>query len=86
MITVLRVKSQITIPSAIVSSLGLKEGDQLDISEVDGMIQIIPVVSYPRTYVDQLHSEINQLKESIRTGSQPVFDHIDELFDKLEED
>ena len=30
MLTVLRPKSQITIPSTIISSLGLKEGDQLD--------------------------------------------------------
>ncbi|MER1993512.1 MAG: AbrB/MazE/SpoVT family DNA-binding domain-containing protein [Eubacteriales bacterium] len=30
MLTVLRSKSQITIPSAIIASMGLKEGDQLE--------------------------------------------------------
>ena len=85
MLTVLRSKSQITIPSTIVSSLGLKEGDQLDVSEVNGMIQMIPVTVYPKSYVDQLHREISQLKESIRSGKQPVFDNIDTLFEQLEE-
>ena len=85
MITVLRPKSQITIPSAIVASLGLKEGDQLDIVEDAGSIRILPVVVYPKTYVDQLHSEISQLKENIANGKQPVFDSIDALFDRLEE-
>lgn len=86
MITVLRSKSQITIPSAIVTSLGLKEGDQLDITAVDGRIQIVPVVSYPKAYVEKLHGEINQLRESIRNGDQPVFNNLDDLFEKLEEE
>ena len=85
MLTVLRSKSQITIPSTIVSSLGLKEGDQLDVSEVNGMIQMIPVTVYPKSYVGQRHREIGQLKESIRSGKQPVFDNIDTLFEQLEE-
>ncbi len=85
MMTVLRHKSQITIPSSIVSSLGLQEGDQLEIYEDNGSIRIVPVAVYPRAYVDQLHSEILQLKESIADGKQPVFDSIDALFDKLEE-
>ena len=43
MLTVLRPKSQITIPNSIVSNLGLKEGDQLDIVEDNGIIRIMPV-------------------------------------------
>ena len=85
MLTVLRPKAQITIPSAIVSALGLKEGDQLDILEDNGSIRMIPVAVYPKAYVDQLHSEISTLKENIASGKQPVFDSIDALFEKLEE-
>ena len=48
MVTVLRAKSQITIPSAIVASLDLKEGDQLDIFEENGSIRIVPVAVYPK--------------------------------------
>ena len=85
MLTVLRPKAQITIPSAIVSSLGLKEGDQLDIFEENGSIRMLPVAVYPKSYVDQLHAEISTLKESIANGEQPVFDNIDALFEKLDE-
>ena len=86
MLTVLRSKSQITIPSAIVSRMGLKEGDQLDITEVDGKIQMIPVVVYPKAYVDELQKEISVLRESVNSGKQPVFDNIDALIDQLEAD
>ena len=85
MLTVLRPKAQITIPNAIVTALGLKEGDQLDIFEDAGSIRMIPVAVYPKSYVDQLHAEIAQLKENIASGKQPVFDSIDALIDKLEE-
>lgn len=85
MLTVLRTKSQITIPNAIVVRLGLKEGDQLDIYEENGSIKMIPVAVYPKTYVDQLNNEIAQLKMDIKSGKQPVFDNIDALMEKLEE-
>ena len=65
MLTVLRPKSQITIPSSVISSLGLKEGDQLDVYEDAGSIRIMPVAVYPKEYVNRLRSEIDQLKENI---------------------
>ena len=71
MVTVLRAKSQITIPSAIVASLDLKEGDQLDIFEENGSIRIVPVAVYPKAYVDQLQNEIAQLKEQISGWKKP---------------
>ncbi len=85
MITELRAKSQITLPKSIVSSLGISEGDKLEIFEKDGMICIVPVVVYPKKYLDELQDEINQLKENINNGKQPVFDNLEALFDKLEE-
>ena len=85
MIAELRAKSQITLPKSIVSSLGISEGDKLDIFEKDGMICIVPVVVYPKKYLDELQDEINQLKENINNGKQPVFDNLEALFDKLEE-
>ncbi len=84
MLTELRNKAQITIPKEIVTSLGLSEGDKLDIFEKDGMICIMPVVVYPKDYVDTLHQEIKELKENIAKGKKPIFDSIDVLFDKLE--
>ncbi len=86
MLTVLRPKSQITIPNSIVTSLGLKEGDQLDIYEENGSIRLIPVAVYPKYYVEQLQAEIKLVKEAIKDGKQPVFDNLDALFENLEEE
>ena len=70
MLTELRTKSQITIPK--------------DIVEKDGTIQIMPVAVYPKKYLDELRSEINETKAKIAAGEQPVFDTVDELFEMLD--
>lgn len=84
MLTELRQKSQITIPKEIIIKLGLSEGDKLDIFEKDGSICIMPVVVYPKKYLNELREEINDVKAKIASGKQPVFDSVDALFDKLE--
>lgn len=84
MLAELRVKSQITIPKEILNTLGLSEGDKLDVFEKDGMICLMPVVVYPRKYMDELCSEISQVKEHLSKGEQPVFDSVDALFANLE--
>lgn len=83
MITELRKKSQITIPKDLVSKLGLKEGDKLEIIEKDGVIQIMPVVIYPKKYLNELKEEITDIKTKIKTGNQPMFHNVDDLFKKL---
>ena len=84
MLAELRTKSQITLPKEIVNSLGLSEGDKLEVSEKDGVIFMTPVTVYPKKYVDELQSELNELKKSISEGKQPAFDNIDALINKLE--
>lgn len=86
MLAELRTKSQITIPKEIVTNLGLSEGDKLEIYEKDGVICLMPVTVYPKKYVDELHQEISSLKSDIISGKKPVFDSIDSLFDRLEND
>ncbi len=86
MLAELRTKSQITLPRSIVTSLGLTEGDKLDITERDGVIYMIPVTVYPRKYLEDLHAEIKTLKADIKSGKQPVFDSIEALMEKLEEE
>lgn len=83
MLAELRQKSQITIPKEIVEALGLAEGDKLDIFEKDGAICIMPVVVYPKKYLDELREEIDEAKAKIASGEQPVFDSVDALFQKL---
>ncbi len=86
MLAELRQKSQITIPKEIIVKLGLSEGDKLDIFEKDGTICMLPVVVYPKKYLDELRGELDEVKAKIASGEQPVFDSIDALFAKLEED
>ena len=86
MLAELRTKSQITIPKEIITSLGLSEGDKLEVSEKDGVIFMTPVTVYPKKYVEELQSELNELKKNISEGKQPTFDNIDALIDKLEND
>jgi len=84
MLAELRQKSQITIPREIIVKLGLSEGDKLDIFEQDGTICMMPVVVYPKKYLDKLRGEIDEAKAKIASGEQPVFDSVDALFAKLE--
>lgn len=86
MLAELRQKSQITIPKEIIQKLGLSEGDTLDIFERDGAIYMMPVVVYPKKYLDELRGEIDEVKAKIASGEQPVFDSVDALFAKLEAD
>ncbi len=81
----LRPKSQITIPKELVDKLGLSEGDKLEIYEKDGIICIMPVTVYPKKYLDELREEIEATKLKIASGEQPVFDNVDALFEKFEE-
>ena len=85
MLAELRTKSQITIPKELINKLGLSEGDKLDIFEKDGIICLMPVVVYPKKYIDEIREEIEATKKYIVSGKQPVFDSIDALLSKLEE-
>ena len=86
MLAELRRKSQITIPKELVDKLGLSEGDKLEIYEQDGVICIMPVVVYPKSYVEKLLSDVEEIKRNVAMGEQPVFDSIDELMLRLERD
>ena len=84
MLTELRTKSQITIPKDIVNHLGLTEGDKLEVREHNGVIQIIPVAVYPKRYLEELRSEIDEAKAKVAAGEQPTFDSVDALFEMLD--
>ncbi len=84
MIATLRKKSQITLPSDIVTRLGLSEGDQFEVVEKDGTIMLFPLAVYPTKYIDDLKKEISEIKEKIASGEQPIFDTVDALFESLE--
>lgn len=84
MLVELKAKSQVTIPKDIVSSLNLNQGDQFEIVEENGKIILIPVAVYPEHVISQLKESVNEIKESIKKGEQPIFDNLDSLFEELE--
>ena len=84
MLVVLGAKSQITIPTPVMSSLGLEVGDQLELVTNNGIISMIPVTVYPSEYVQKLQVEVQQATDDIKSGKRPVFDSIDAMIDALE--
>ena len=86
MLAELRTKSQITIPKNIVISLGLNEGDKLEVVEKNGMILLMPVAVYSKKYVEDLRTELSALKEQIASGNKKVFSNADDLMADLEAD
>ena len=56
----------------------------LEVYEKDGLICFMPVVVYPKKYLNELRKEIEETKAKIASGEQPVFDAIDAMFSKLE--
>ena len=86
MIAELRQKSQITIPKEIITKLSLSVGDKLEVFEKDGTICMMPVVVYPKSYIEELKEEIKIAKGKLAAGNQQIFDNVEELFESLEED
>lgn len=84
MIATIRKRSQITLPSEIVTRLGLSEGDQLDVMEKDGTIMLFPMTVYPAKYIEDLKKEVSDIKAKIASGEKLVFDTVDALFESLE--
>ena len=84
MLAELRAKSQITIPKEIVETLGLSQGDKFEVYEHDGVICLMPVVVYPKKYLDSLKKEINKTKIDIDSGKSVGYDDINKLFEDLE--
>ena len=86
MLAELRKKSQITIPKDIINKIGLEEGDQLEIVEKNGIIELIPVAIYPKNYIESLHTQIDELKHLIETNEIATYSSIDDLMNSLEEE
>lgn len=83
MVIELREKSQVTIPSSIIKSLELHVGDQFDVLEKDGMICLVPVVTYPKKFVNELKEEVSKLEKDIKHGSTQGYENIIDLLIEL---
>ncbi len=85
MVVTIRTKSQLTLPNKIVKNLGISEGDEYEVVERnDGSILLIPVVTYPKAYVDSLKAEVEKVKVEVKKGKKPVFASVDEMLKYME--
>lgn len=79
MLAELKAKSQVTIPSGVVSKLNLKKGDFFEVVIENGRVVLIPVVVYPREYVEKLEREAKS-----KDGKSEAFSDVDKLINSLE--
>ena len=85
MVVKIRAKSQITLPNKTIKNLGISEGDEFEVVERDdASILLVPVVTYPKLYVDSLEKEVKKIKSNLKKGKQPVFSSVDEMLKYME--
>ena len=46
----------------------------------------MPVVVYPKGYVDKLLDSVEDIKRKIASGEQPIFESVDDLISDLKGD
>ena len=78
MLAELRGRSQITIPSEIIKSLGVSEGDKFDVIEKDGGIFLCPVVVYPKDKMIEIAKLLK--KAEAETENQTAFTNVNDMF------
>jgi AbrB family looped-hinge helix DNA binding protein len=83
MISELRAKSQITVPREIVAKLGLSEGDKFEVLERDGAIYFVPVVVYPKRYVEDLEHQVAEARELLAKGELRSYETAEALLTEL---
>ncbi len=90
MITQLRGRSQITIPKNIIESLGLKEGDNLNIEIENGKIIVKPVVMVPKDqawfWTDGWQEEEKEVDLDIKAGRIKTANNLDDLMKDLRDE
>lgn len=90
MITQLRGRSQITIPKNIIESLGLKEGDNLNIEIENGKIIVKPVVMVPKDqawfWTDRWQEAEKEVDLDIKAGRIKTANNLDNLMKDLRDE
>ena len=88
MITQLRRRSQVTLPSEVVKKMKLQEGDNLDIAIEDDRIVIKPVLVINRSqswFWSKRWQEMEQgADEDIKHGKVHRAKNVEELIEKLD--
>jgi AbrB family looped-hinge helix DNA binding protein len=87
MLTEIRSRSQITIPSEIIKKLNLKQGDTLDVTVEDDQIILRPVVVVPKDqayfWSKEWRQDEKQIQSDIENDKIKSAQSKDELFKDL---
>ncbi len=83
MLVELKDKSQVTIPKAVISELGLKRGDMFDIVVDGGSIVFVPVVVYPKKQAEELEELAAKARSVRRRGDAVIYDDVEDLISDL---
>jgi len=82
MLTQLRRKNQLTIPSELANKMGIHEGSKLEVEMTeDGKIVITPVVTVEKKWLDDVGKALKQVKN----GNVSKAMVIEELLESLDE-
>lgn len=85
MVVKIRAKSQLTLPNKTIKKLGISEGDEYEVVErEDGSILLVPVVTCPKAYIDNLEKEVEKARLEIKNGNRPVFTSVDDMLEYME--
>ena len=88
MITKLRERSQITLPTEVVKKLKLQPGDNLDIFVEDDKIVVKPVLIIDRSqawfWSKEWQDKEEEVEEDVKKGRIHRAKNVDDLIDKLE--
>ena len=68
----------------LVDKSGLSEGGKFEIYEQEGIICIMPVVVYPKGYIEKILKDVEETKQKVVAGELPVFDTAGKLIAGLE--
>lgn len=87
MLTEIRSRSQITIPSEIIKKLNLKQGDTLDVDIEGNQIVLRPVIAIPKDqayfWSKEWQSEEKQVQSDIKNNNIRSSNSKNELFKDL---
>ena len=50
------------------------------------MICIMPVVVYPKIYIDKIEEDVKNIRYNVLAGQQPIFKNVEDLIASLEGD
>lgn len=62
----------------------LNKGNPFGIIKDKRKIILVPLAIYPSHVIKNIKKSVEEIKENIKNGQQPVFDSLDSLFEELD--